>query len=429
MSYAITRFFGLYAIGGNFFLLLLAVFIGLSCGVVAVGFRWLGRAFSFLFQDQGVSALGHLYLLPLLPTAGGLIVGLITWRVREARGSGIPEVMAAAATQDGSIQGRVAPAKAFASAICIGSGGSVGREGPIVHIGAAESLVIGSLFGFSGDRLKILVGCGAVAAITATFNAPIAGAIFALEIILGDFTINTFSPILLSSVLANASMRYLLGNEVTFDVSEYSLVSFYELGFYAVLSTLTGFLAFVFVRVRFWGEDALTKLPMHPIGLPAVGGLIVGLIGLTVPEILGVGYDAIESALLGRIGGTIFLMLLVAKLVATMVSLGSGGIFAPSLFLGATLGGAFGCLVNSMFPALTATSGAYALVGMGALVGATTHDPLTALITLFELTDDYQINLPLMLAVSISTLVSRQIDRESIYTRTLSRRGLNLTQG
>ena len=415
------------------FLIILAVIIGLGGGLGAVGFRWLIGAFRELFLVKGAALLGHRYLLPLIPAAGGLLVGILVLRwAREARGHGVPEVMAAVATEDGRIRPRVAIIKSLASALCIGSGGSVGREGPIVQIGSALGSTIGQLFGLNDQRLKILVGCGAAAGIAATFNAPIAGVIFALEVILGDFTITAFSPIIISSVLATALARSVLGNEPAFIVPMYQTFSPYELGYYAILAVLGGAAAVGFTRILYWMEDRFDDWTISEYAKPVIGGLLVGGIGIYFPQVFGVGYEAITDVVHNRTGLGLILILFVAKFLATSFTLGSGGsggIFAPSLFLGATLGGIFGNAVHALTPGVATEPGAYALVGMAVFVAGTTHAPLTAMLILFELTDDYKIILPLMLATTISTLIAKWLYAESIYTLKLSRRGLHISQG
>lgn len=429
----IVRLFASQDLSGSTFLLVLAVFVGLGGGLGAVGFRWLIDFFNGVLLGQMAGLLGHRYLLPLVPATGGLLVGILVLRwAREARGHGVPEVMAAVATQDGRIRPRVVIIKALASAICIGSGGSVGREGPIVQIGSALGSSVGQLFGLSRDQLKILVGCGAAAGISATFNAPIAGVLFALEVILGDFSINTFSPIILSSVLATAVTRHLIGSETAFSVPAYELVSFYELPYYAGLALLAAFAAVGFSRMLYWMEDVFEDLPISDYVKPVIGGAVVGGIGIFYPQVFGVGYDAITQTLCNQSELSTIAVLFVAKILATSFTLGSGGsggIFAPSLFIGAMLGGAYGYAVHALSPGITAQPGAYALVGMGAMVAGTTHAPLTAMLILFELTDDYQIILPLMLATVICTLVAKRLYRDSIYTLKLSRRGLRIAQG
>ena len=415
------------------FLIILAVLVGLGGGLGAVVFRGLIGAFRHLFLERGAEWLGHPYLLPLIPAVGGLLVGFLVLRwAREARGHGVPEVMAAVAQEGGRIRPRVAIIKSLASALCIGSGGSVGREGPIVQIGSALGSSLGQIFGLTDQRLKILVGCGAAAGISATFNAPIAGVIFALEVILGDFTIGAFSPIIISSVLATALSRHVLGNEPAFIVPQYQPFSPYELVYYAILGVLGGIVAVGFTRFLYKMEDGFDQLAISEYAKPVVGGLLVGSIGIFFPQVFGVGYEAITDAVDNNTELSLIAILFLAKFLATSLTLGSGGsggIFAPSLFLGAMVGGVFGNAMHALTPDLAVTPGAYALVGMAALVAGTTHAPLTAMLILFELTDDYKIILPLMLATTISTLIAKWVESESIYTLKLSRRGLRISQG
>jgi CIC family chloride channel protein len=433
MRSKVTELFDAQDFSGSSFLLLLSVIIGLGGGLGAAGFRWLIESFTDLFMVKSLFLLGSRYFLPLVTGFGAFLVGFIVLRwAPEAKGHGVPEVMAAVATQGGKIRPRVVLVKALASALCIGSGGSVGREGPIVQIGSALGSSLGQLFRLSREHVKILVGCGAAAGISATFNAPLAGAVFALEVILGDFAVSTFSPIILSSVLANAFTHYMVGSETAFRVPGYHLVNFYELFLYAGLAILSAIVAFGFTRVLYFFEDVFEAISISEYLKPVIGGCLIGVIGIFIHQILGVGYGAITEVLHNQTVLGLLIVLLFAKLLATSITLGSGGsggVFAPSLFIGAMLGGAYGHVVHGLFPTLTGAAGAYALVGMGAVVAGTTHAPLTAMLILFEMTDDYQIILPLMLATVLSTLVAKRMEKESIYTLKLSRRGLRINQG
>jgi len=369
----------------------------------------------------------------LAPSAGGLVVGLITYRfAREVKGHGVPEVIEAVALRGGRIRPRVMIAKLFASGICIGSGGSVGREGPIVQIGSAIGSTIGQWLRIDEQRLRTLVGCGAAAGIAATFNAPIAGALFAVEVILGDFGVAQFSPIVISSVTGTVVSQHFLGDFPAFTVPPYSLVHSGELFAYAGLGLLAGFAALLFIRTLYATEDLFdrVRLPLPLKGM--IGGAIVGVIGISLPQVFGVGYEAINEALTGNIIWPLMLALVVAKLVAVSITIGSGGsggIFAPSLFIGAMLGGAVGTVVHTIWPDSTGPPGAYALVGMGAVVAAGTHAPITAIVIIFELTSDYKIILPLMISCIIATLLATRLQSASIYTLKLIRRGLDIRSG
>lgn len=419
-------------------LILLASIVGMSTGLGAVLFIRLIVAAKGIFFGSSVELVHQVYSNLqyweiLIPAFGGLLVGPIVYGyAKEAKGHGVPEVMEAVALKGGLIRPRVAVAKAVASAICIGSGGSAGREGPIVQIGAAFGSVIGQVFHMSERRIRVLVGCGAAAGISAVFNAPIAGVLFSLEVILGDFAIKTFSPVILSSVLASVVSRSFLGNSPAFTVPKYSLVSAYEIPLYVVMGLLCGIVAVTFTRVLYFAEDISdgSKLPGYL--RPVVGGLLLGVLGIFLPQIYSDGYESIHTALAGELGVAFMFVLILAKILATSLTLGSGnsgGIFAPSLFGGAMAGGWFGSLVHQWFPTATAPSGAYALVGMAAVTAGTTHAPITAILIVFEMTGDYRIILPVMVACVFSTLAARKILPESIYTLKLVRRGINLKRG
>ncbi|UCD93663.1 MAG: chloride channel protein [Candidatus Zixiibacteriota bacterium] len=389
----------------------------------------------FGYSEQVLTAVvgSFNYWIPLIPMAGGLIVGPIVYKfATEAKGHGVPEVMLAVARKGGIIRVRVALAKAVASAICIGSGGSAGREGPIVQIGSAIGSAIGQLFKMSQGRVKILVGCGAAAGISAVFNAPIAGVIFSLEVILGDFAIKTFSPVLLSSVIASVVTRSVFGDHPAFSVPDYSLVSAWEIPLYMILGGVCGSVAVLFTATLHKTEELFDRIKMQPMLKPALGGLILGIIGVFYPQVFSDGYDTIKLTLYGNMLVLLTLMLIFLKIAATSLTLGSGnsgGIFAPSLFIGAVTGGTFGYVIHYLLPEITATEGAYALVGMAALVAGTTHAPITAILIIFEMTSDYRIILPLMVAVVFSTLVARHIYEPSIYTIKLIKRGIFIKGG
>jgi len=416
---------------------LLAVLVGVLAGAWAVAFRWLIRWARWVFFDQGgVLAArlpgdglwGELQLL-LTPALGMVIVVLIVQRwAPEARGHGVPEVQHALRVRGGRIRGRVAAVKAAASAISIGSGGSVGREGPIVQIGSALGSSAARLAGLGPEQTKLLVACGAAGGIGATFNAPIAGVLFALEVILGTFAARSFGLVVISSVSATVLARAVLGPEPAFRLLDsFSLVSARELLLYLLLGTLLGLIATLFIRSVDGLERLFERWRRSLVLKGIVGGLVLGAIGLFGSSLIfGVGYEGVELALAGDLALGLMVLLVFLKMLATSVTLaagGSGGVFAPALFIGAMAGGAFGILANGIFPEWTAPSGAYALVGMAALFGAAAHAPITAILILFEMTDDYQIILPLMLAVVVSHLTKSHVFAESIYSIKLRRLG------
>jgi CIC family chloride channel protein len=431
--------FNLYRTNEHVVMILMAMVVGILGGYGAVAFRWLISFFQLLFFNyKSGNFLQYALSLPwyakLIPPAiGGMIVGpLVYFLAREAKGHGVPEVMEAVALKGGLIRKRIVLIKTFASAISIASGGSVGREGPIVHIGSAIGSAFGQILAVSVDRMRTLVACGAAAGIAATFNAPIAGVMFAMEIILGDFGVTIFSPIVVSSVMATIISRAHLGNYPAFSVPGYTMVSIAEIPLYMVLGIVAGLAGVLFTTTLYKTEDIFHSIKIPEYTKAVIGGLIVGTIGVFFPHIFGVGYDAIELALVDKLPWVILFSLAFIKIIATAVTIGSGGsggIFAPSLFIGAMTGGAFGYLAHTLFPQYTATAGAYSLVGMGAVVAATTHGPIAAILILFEMTGNYLIILPLMLSCIIASILASQLKKESIYTLKLIRRGTDIRAG
>ena len=417
---------------------ILAVIVGLAAGFGAVGFRHLINFFQTLAYGSPSELLDVIKTIPwgykvFIPAAGGLLVGpLVYFFAREAKGHGVPEVMESVALRGGVIRKRVVLVKTLASAISIGTGGSVGREGPIVQIGSAIGSTLGQALNVSGDRMRALVGCGAAAGIAATFNAPIAGSMFALEVILGDFGLATFSPIVISSVVATAVSRAFLGDTPAFIVPAYQFVSAWEFPIYLILGLFCAAVGVTFTKTLYRFEDLFDSFKFPEYLKPIIGGLILGVSGLYIPHILGVGYGAMDLALGQQLAWWLMLLLVVAKLLATSITIGSGGsggVFAPSLYLGVMAGGFFGMVVHHLFPNVTASPGAYSIVGMGAVVSATTHGPLAAILILFEMTGSYEIILPLMFSCIIATIASGQLMKESIYTLKLVRRGVDIREG
>ncbi|MDH5695651.1 MAG: chloride channel protein [Dehalococcoidia bacterium] len=422
--------------------LILSILVGVIAGFGAVIFRWLISNFQSLFFGGGANYLGFLgqYYIILIPAVGGLIVGLLVhFGAREAKGHGVPEVMKAVAVGGGRIRPRVAVIKSLASSICIGSGGSVGREGPIVQIGSSFGSAIGQWLRLPDEWLRTLVACGAAGGISATFNTPIGGVFFAMEVILGRFVTPRFGFVVISSVVADFVAHAFLGSQPSFSVVPYSMVSYWEILPYVVLGILAALAAVAFIRLLYKCEDIFDAWHIPGYLKPAIGGIAIGLIGLYSYDLFGVGYGgvfwisrmSVDQALVGEIALQSLIILLLLKIIATSLTLGSGGsggIFAPSLFIGAMLGGALGTVAHQLFPSLTASSGAYALVGMAAVFAGATRAPITAIIMLFEMTRDYMIILPLMIAVVISLLVSRSLSRESIYTLKLVRRGIDIRE-
>jgi len=426
-----------------------ALIVGVGTGLGAVAFRYLIQGVEWIGYDWFPAITAHwgkAYVL-IIPAIGGLIVGpLIYFFAREAKGHGVPEVMEAVALRGGRIRPIVAVVKSFASAISIGSGGSVGREGPIVQIGSALGSSLGQKLGLSDDRIRNLVACGAAGGIAATFNAPIAGVVFALEIILGEFSVKYFSSVVVSAVTASVIGRAVFGDIPAFHIPvAYGVNSLWEFAFYPVLGLAAAMVGAGFVYLLYWSEDVFAKWKSIPEWVqPAIGGVLLGVVALSYPRLTGitwermpqiynVGYEIIESALANHLALGTVLVLLILKMIATSLTLGSGGsggVFAPVLFMGAMFGTAFELVINMLFPGVAAPPGAYALVGMGALFAATAHAPLTAVLILFELTGDYKIMLPLMFTVVIATLFAQKLLKgENIYSLKLTRRGIHIQRG
>ncbi len=334
----------------------------------------------------------------------------------------------AVAASGGRIRLRVAAIKALVSSICIGSGGSAGREGPIVQIGSALGSGLGQLFKLPEEKVRILVACGAAGGIASTFNAPLAGIFFALEVILGEYGIRFFSAVVLSSVTATVISRHFLGDHPAFLTPAYQLLSAWEIPLYFIFGFLAALTALLFIKILYKCEDIFDFWKLPEYTKPAIGGLMIGLIGLYFPQVFGVGYESIELALYGKISALVVIILVLAKIVATSVTLGSGGsggVFAPSLFIGAMLGEVFGKLTQLLLPTIAIPPGACALVGMGAVFAGAAHAPVSAILILFEMTGDYKIILPLMITCITSTVVVREFTKDSIYTLKLRRRGID----
>lgn len=422
-----------------------AVSVGVAVGVAAVGFRWLIVGATMLFTGytdfsaqgrvghNGVPALGFWFVV-LTPVIAGLVYGpLVSWLAPEARGHGVPEVMFAVAERGGHIPARIPMVKSLASALCIGGGGSVGREGPIVQIGAALGSTAAQLLKLNTPRMRLLVACGASAGISATFNAPLAGPFFAMELILRDFAAESFAAVVLASVTASVVGRSLLGDSPFLTLPSFTPHGGVEYLLFIVAGAVLGLVGVAFSKVLYLIEDVCDWAWRGPQWLrPAVGGLLLGGVLWVLPQLYGVGYPVLENAIAGRYTVALLIALMVGKMLATSLTIGiggSGGVFAPTLFIGAVGGTAVGAAVHGLLPSMTGSPGAYGLIGMaGALAGAT-RAPITAVVIIFELTGEYSIILPLMAAVAVSTGVGKLLSKDTIYTRKLTRRGVDIVSG
>jgi len=419
-------------------MLTMALFVGLGSGFGAVAFRWLiNAAHTLFFETLPNSAVSHLvprsldpYLTIIMPALGGLAVGYIAHFVApEARGPGVSCVMEALALQRGRIRPIVIAARPVATSLTLGSGGSGGREGPVVQLGSAIGSALSQLADLSDERTKNLVACGAAGGIAATFNAPLAGVMFALEVLLAEFGLVQFTSVVVAAVIASVIGHTYFGDVPAFRFSPSLPPDTWELPVYATLGVAAAFVGVVFIRTLYYVEDLFEQQTLPPYLKPALGGLIVGVVGLWFPQVLGIGYDSIEAVIFNRLTLVSIVALGLLKIGVTSVTIGSGGsggIFGPCLFIGAMLGGTFGQLVHRATPGAAVPS-SYALVGMSAVFAAASRAPITAILTLFEMTRDYNIILPLMLATVISAVVARHLLDDSIYTVKLSRRGVYIS--
>ncbi|NQE48662.1 ClcB-like voltage-gated chloride channel protein [Herbaspirillum rubrisubalbicans] len=360
----------------------------------------------------------------LLPTCGGVVAGLfLVWAKKTPAGNG-GDYMEAVAIGDGAIPVRNTLLRSISSLASIASGGSIGREGPMVQLSALCASLVGKFSHFPSSRLRLLVACGAAAGITSAYNAPIAGAFFITEIVLGSLVMESFGPVMVASVVANITMRELPGYRATYEMPYFPEIGGWEVLLFLVLGVLAGILAPQFLRVLELGKHGFAKLKLPlPVRL-GVGGLLVGLISIQVPEVWGNGYSLVNSLLHTTWLWQMVLMVLVIKVLATAITVGSGavgGIFTPTLFVGAAVGYLFGDTAQALLPMHTSQPFAYAMVGMGAFLAAASYAPLMAILMIFEMTLSYQVVLPLMLSCVVAYVVARSVDGRSMYEITLKR--------
>ncbi|MGD0548390.1 MAG: chloride channel protein [Terracidiphilus sp.] len=407
--------------------LLLSLLIGSLTGLAVVAFIVLTERVGIRFFPIGSAAWRRI----AIPVAGSLAMGYLLYRYFPyARGSGVPQTKAALFVRDGFISLRTVLGKFFCTATTLACGIPLGREGPSVQVGAGIASVLGRTLGLRPERVKTLIPVGAAAAIAAAFNTPMAAVLFALEEVMGDMNAPILGSVVLASATSWAMMRLLLGNNPLFQVPNYTLVHPLEFGIYTLLGIAGGFLSVAFTKLLLAMRKFFLSLPRktqwwHPV----VGGLTVGLMGFFVPQLLGVGYFYVGNALNGSMAFKLMLMLLALKLIGVTVSYASGnagGIFGPSLFLGAMLGGTIGTVAHHLLPAYTATPGAYALVGMGAVFAGIVRVPMTSVLMIFEMTRDYAVIVPLMIANLTSLYISRRFQKQPIYEALAQQDGIHL---
>src|SRR5262245_25980509 len=407
--------------------LVLTLLIGALVGLVVVAFILLTERVGQRLYPTGGAAWHRL----VFPVVASLVMGYLLYRYfPNARGSGVPQTKAALYAREGRITLRTVLGKFFCTSVTLASGIPLGREGPSVQVGAGIASVLGRKLGLRQEKVKALIPVGAAAAVAAAFNTPLAAVLFALEEVMGDLHAPVLGSVVLASATSWAMLRLLLGNHPLFTVPQYELVHPIEFAIYAVLGVAGGFLSAAFTKLLLAMRKRVLLLPRktrwwHPV----MGGAIVGLMGWIIPQVLGVGYSYVGDALNGTMALKLMALLVVLKLFAVTTSYASGnagGIFGPSLFLGAMLGGVIGNLAHRLLPAYTATTGAYALVGMGALFAGIVRAPMTSVLMIFEMTRDYSVIVPLMIANLVSLYISSRFQKQPIYEALAHQDGIHL---
>ncbi|MGD0468530.1 MAG: chloride channel protein [Terriglobales bacterium] len=407
--------------------LVLALVIGALTGLAVVAFIVLTERMGMRLYPVGGAPWRRL----LFPVVGSLGIGYLLYRYfPDARGSGVPQTKAALYARDGRITLRTVLGKFFCTSATLASGIPLGREGPSVQVGAGIGSVLGRLLGLRAEQVKKLIPLGAAAAIAAAFNTPLAAVLFSLEEIVGDLHAPVLGAVVLASATSWMVLRVLLGNSPLFKVPQYQLVHPAEFAVYAVLGLAGGVVSAAFTRLLLDMRARFLRFPQKTVWFqPVVGGLLVGLMGWFVPQVMGVGYGFVGEALNGRMAFQLMALLVVLKLFAVTTSYASGnagGIFGPALFIGAMLGGTVGTLAHRLFPAYTATPGAYALVGMGAVFAGIVRTPMTSVLMIFEMTQDYAVIVPLMIANLVSLFIASRLQREPIYDALAVQDGIHL---
>ena len=427
--------------GENTRLLAIATFIGLMAGLLNILFRTVVHWVEVIFREGGAELLRideggwHVLLLPLIPMAGMvLLIPLSLMFPGEVNGYGLPKFLRKVNLEGGYIRFRTIILKILSTGLTIGTGNSAGVEGPIAQIGGAMGSQVGQFFRVSGNRMKVYIAAGAAGGIAGMFNAPLAGIFFAAEIILlGTYEIRSFAALVAASAISTVVTRAYFGELSVFVIPKYNVVNhFVELPLYCLLAILVAFIAVFHIKIFYFIRDKYRQLPLHPQLKPLTGAFVVGCIGIFFPQVMGDGYHFMEEVLYGDGVVMVTLALVFLKIFATAITLGSGGaggVFAPALFIGSMIGSTFGTIAHRLLPDMTANSGAYAAVGIGAFLAASTHAPMTAIFLLFEMTGNYRIIVPAMLASIIATIVATKLNEDSIDTVDFSREGINIHEG
>ncbi len=420
-------------------LALMALIIGVFVAYATIAFRqiiaWVQFASFGTTSERLAAWLGDASWWQVLfpPVAGGIVLAfLYRFFTSDQRAQGVADVIEANALKDGRIDLKTGLVSALASATALGAGASAGREGPVVHLGATLASWTARQLHLTPAVGRMLLACGVAAAVAASFNAPIAGVFFALEVVMGHYAIHAFAPVVIAGVAGTIVSRIHIGDFPAFIVPDFPVVSFLEMPAFALVGIAAALVAIVFTRSMVWSEDIADKLPLPGWALPPVAGLLVGLIALAVPEILGVGYEATDNALHGIYGLDFLLLLLIAKMAAVAICIGfrfGSGVFSPSLYLGAMTGGVVGLVVAGLMPGLASSPGLYAIVGMGAVASAVLGAPVSTVLIIFELTGDYSITIAVMIAGAVASLITGLAHKRSFFHWQLERRGLHLEGG
>lgn len=418
---------------------LIAVAVGLAAATGAIGFRvaiglvqipWLGSTSE---QVASFARAQPWWVILLAPAAGGLLVALaLTYLMPGRRAEGVAEVIEAHAVGGGRISLRRGLVSAAIAAVSLGSGASAGREGPVVHLGASLASGLSARFHLPAVARRTILGCGVAGAVAASFNVPIAGALFAHEVILGHYALSAFVPVVISSVGASVISRLYFGDYPAFFVPGYHIASYWEFPAFALLGLTCALVAILFQFAIIGTDWAARTLPLKLWMRPVAGGLAVGAIGLVFPQVLGVGYEATDMALKQQLPLFMLFALIVAKMAATAITLASrfgGGVFSPSLYLGAMTGGAFGYLAAAAFPDIASSQGLYAILGMGAVTAAVLGAPISTTMIVFELTGGLTLSIALLLTVGIASAATQLVHGRSFFHWQLSMRGLFLQEG
>lgn len=417
----------------------LAAIVGVVAGYAAIGFYLgIGYVLEFAYGENEAELASHANNLPIWHIfaaliGGGLIVGQLLRFIPKNLARGVPNVIEAAALHNGRLGFKSGIISAVTTVVSLGSGASLGREGPVVHLGATLAYGVTRTLQLNPSAARTLLGCGVAAAVSASFNAPIAGVFFALEVIIGHYALHTFAPIVIAAIAGTLVSRVHLGNFPAFETTEYVIISFWEFPAFFILGIMAAFVAIGFMRGMEWGEKFRAKLDAIPYWIqPPIAGALVGVIAIWYPEVLSVGYEATSMALNSQYDLSLLVPLLFAKAAATIISFTGrfgGGVFSPSLFLGAMLGGMFGIVAANLAPELASSPGLYAVVGMGAVASSVLGAPISTMLIVFEITGDYNVTIAVMIASAVASTVSSAAYERSFFLLQLANRGVRLEGG